>query len=282
MSTTALRLPARSGMTLGLVTVAGGTAFAWPLLVHPGSSLVDPTGYSGGAPWVFVAVLPALLLVVLAELAEGGMDAKSIALLGVLTAVGAALRPLGTGTAGLETVWILIILGGRALGRGFGFVLGALTLLASALLTAGVGPWLPFQMLAAGWVGFGAGCLPPVRGRVEPVVLATYGLLAGLAYGLAMNLSFWPFTAMPGSTLAYVPGAALGVNVHRLIAFDLATSMGFDIPRGVTTAVALALLSRPLLMILRRAARRAAFDAPVEFSTDLPAPSLPAPEGGRG
>ena len=55
--------------------------------------------------------------------------------------MGAALRPLGAGTAGVELVFFLVILSGRVLGAGFGFVLGALTLFASALITSGVGPW---------------------------------------------------------------------------------------------------------------------------------------------
>ena len=54
----------------------------------------------------------------------------------------------------------MLVLGGRVFGRGFGFVLGAVTLFVGALLTGGVGPWLPFQMLGAAWVGFFAGCLP--------------------------------------------------------------------------------------------------------------------------
>lgn len=84
----------------------------------------------------------------------------------------------------------LLILGRRVFGVGFGFVLGATTLFASALVTGGVGPWLPFQMLAAAWVGWGAGLLPPLRGRAEIAMLAAYGTLAGLAYGLLLNLSF--------------------------------------------------------------------------------------------
>ena len=48
--------------------------------------------------------------------------------------------------------------------RNFGFVLGAVTLLASALLTGQVGPWLPFEMLGCAWTGFGAGCLPAAHG----------------------------------------------------------------------------------------------------------------------
>ena len=86
-------------------------------------------------------------------------------MLGVLSAIGAALRPLGAGMAGIETVFFLLVLAGRVYGPGFGFVLGTTTLFASALLTGGVGPWLPFQMLAAAWVGLGAGLLPRrVRG----------------------------------------------------------------------------------------------------------------------
>ena len=56
------------------------------------------------------------------------------------------------------------------LGPGFGFVLGSVTMFASALLTGGVGPWMPFQMLAMGWVSMGAGLLPGpdrLRGRRE-------------------------------------------------------------------------------------------------------------------
>ena len=52
----------------------------------------------------------------LAEIADGGMDAKAVALLGVLAAVGAALRPLGGGVAGFEPVFFLLVLAGRALG----------------------------------------------------------------------------------------------------------------------------------------------------------------------
>jgi energy-coupling factor transport system substrate-specific component len=167
------------------------------------------------------------------------------------------------------------------LGRGFGFCLGAVTLLASALLTAGVGPWLPFQMFAAAWVGFGAGCLPRrARGRVEVAMLAAYGAGAGLAYGVLLNLSFWPFTVSGTgvtSTLAYSPGAPLADNLGRFVAFHLATSLGFDIPRAVFTALLITVTARPVLLALRRAARRAAFDSPPEFSGD-PAASRSAPE----
>src|SRR5262249_19733797 len=148
------------------------------------SSASDAAGlpHSTDAPWLFVALLPLLLAVLFAEIADGSLDAKGVALLGVLAACGAALRPFGSGATGFTAVFFLMVPAGRVLGRGFGFVLGAVTLFASALLTAGVGPWLPFQMVAAGWVGFGAGCLPRAHGKVELAMLATYAALAGLLY----------------------------------------------------------------------------------------------------
>ena len=258
-----LRVRSRSAVALTAASVTGLLAFCWPLLVTRGSVLAQ----SSTAPVVLALLLPLLVAVVLAELADHGMDAKAVALLGVLSAVGAALRPLGTGVAGFEPVFFLLVLAGRALGRGFGFVLGALTLFASALLTGGVGPWLPYQMLGAAWVGFLAGCLPPARGRREVLLLAGYGAVAGLLYGFLLDLSFWPYATGLESGVSYVAGGGLGENLGRFLAFWLTTSLGFDLPRALLTAVLVVVTGPAVLLALRRAARRAAFDAPVEFDT---------------
>ncbi|HEX6920378.1 MAG TPA: ECF transporter S component [Actinomycetes bacterium] len=258
----ALRLRPRSVAAVGLCSLVGLVAFVWPLFVDPGAGI----GHDRDAPWLFVLLLPLLLGVVLAEIADGGMDAKAVALLGVLAAVGAALRPLSGGATGAELIFFLLLLAGRVLGPAFGFVLGATTLFASALLTAGVGPWLPFQMLGAAWVAMLAGLLPPLRGRAEVLMLAGYGLVAGLGYGVLLNMSFWPFATYLDSSLSYVPGDALADNLGRFLAFDLATSLGWDLVRGVTNAVLVLALGRPVLLALRRASRRAAFEAPVGFA----------------
>ena len=72
------------------------------------------------------------------------MDARVLAILGVLSAVNALLRGVSArAPAGIELVFFLLILAGRVFGPGFGFVLGCTSLFASALMTAGVGPWLP-------------------------------------------------------------------------------------------------------------------------------------------
>ena len=255
-----VRVRGRAALALTVVSVIGLLAFLWPF--------ADPTllrSHSSDAPWIFVTLLPLCLAVAFAELSDGGLDAKAVAVLGILAGVDAALRPLSGGGTGLTFFYLLIICGGRVFGPGFGFCQGALSFFASALLSAGVGPWLPFQMVAAGWVGVGAALLPRVRGRVELVMLSVYGGGSAIVYGALLNLSFWPFARFYPRQIAFLPDASLTTNLHHWWRFDVTTSLGFDIPAAFGNVVLVLLLARPVLIALRRVHRRAAFDAPVEL-----------------
>lgn len=259
-----VRLGPRAVVALVLVSAIGVAAFGWPLLAGPDSGLA----HAQDAPWLFAALLPLLVGVVVAMIADAGLDAKAVAMLGVLAAVGAALRPLGAGTAGLEPMFFLMVLSGRVLGPGFGFVLGSVTMFASALLTGGVGPWMPFQMLAMGWFAMGAGLLPGpdrLRGRAELLMLAGYGAVASFAYGTVMNLYGWTIVPGLGSGISFRPGDALGDNLVRFLAYCTATSLGWDLGRAVLTVVLTLTVGTALLKALRRATRRAAFEAQVTF-----------------
>lgn len=260
----AVRLGPRSVVALGLVSAIGVVAFGWPLLADSTSGLA----HSRDAPWLFAGLLPLLLAVVVATIADTGLNAKAIAMIGVLAAAGAALRPLGAGTAGLEPMFFLMVLSGRVLGPGFGFVLGSVSMFASALLTGGVGPWMPFQMLAMGWVSMGAGLLPgpdTLRGRAELWLLAAYGAVSAVLYGTVMNLQGWTYIAGLGSGVSFTPGDPLTENLSRFVAYNLATSLGWDLPRALLTVILTLTLGPTLLKALRRATRRAAFAAPVDF-----------------
>lgn len=267
----ALPIGWRSFGAIVFATCVGIVAFGWPFLAAPQSSLV---AHADDAPLIFALFLPVILLVVLAQFADGAMDAKSVALLGVLAAVIAALRPLGAGVAGIEPIWAILILGGFALGPGFGFVLGAVSLLASAMITGGIGPWLPFQMIAAAWIGLGAGLLgllPFVRALAsrhpwrEVFVVAVYAALAAILYGFALNLWFWPFTVELAPQIAFTPGAPVTENLLAWMRFNLITSLGFDLPRALLAAGLVVVAGRGILIALRRASRRAAFDTPIVF-----------------
>ncbi|MFD4029053.1 ECF transporter S component [Streptomyces sp. NPDC058637] len=260
-----VRIGPRAAAALVLVSTVGVMAFGWPLLAGEASGV---TAHAEGAPWLFAALLVLLVGVVVATVADGGLDAKAVAMLGVLAAVGAALRPLGAGTAGLEPMFFLMVLSGRVLGPGFGFVLGSVTLFTSALLTGGVGPWMPFQMLAMGWFAMGAGLLPGperLRGRGEVLMLAAYGFVAAFAYGTVMNLQGWTLVSGFGSGISFVEGGPPHENLVRFLAYCLATSLGWDLGRAALTVVLTLAVGPTLLKALRRATRRAAFEAQVTF-----------------
>ncbi|WP_051717118.1 ECF transporter S component [Streptomyces megasporus] len=271
-----VRLGPRSVAAIGLVTAVGVVAFGWPLLAESDSGLA----HSGDAPWLFALLMPLLLGVVMATVSDTGLGAKAVAMLGVLAAAGAALRPLGAGTAGLEPMFFLMVLSGRVLGPGFGFALGGLSMFASALLTGGVGPWLPFQMLTMGWVSMGAGLLPGphrLRGRAELAMLAGYGAVAAVLYGVVMNLYGWPFITGMATGISYSAEDPLEAKLAKFVAYVLATSMGWDLSRALLTVVLVLVLGGAVLRALRRATRRAAFGAPVAFTSA----SFAGDEGGN-
>ena len=270
-----LRMAPRTALALLVASVAGLAMFAWPLVIDPPADF----SHTRDAPYVFALMLPVLVGIVLAEMTSRGMDTKALAMLGVLSAIGAVLRPLGAGTGGIELVFFLLVLGGRVYGPAFGFVLGSTTLFTSALLTGGMGPWLPFQMLASSWVGLLAGYLPSLRGRAEISMLAVYAGVSAYLYGFLINLWGWPFSLGADTELSYVAGDAVLDNLHRFVLYTLATSTwGWDTGRAITNVAGVLLVGRALLVTLRRATRKAAFDAAVDFdSLRPPRPSWVTP-----
>lgn len=251
-----LTMSVRARLVLALTSLAGLAAFLWPLFI-PASPAAQ--AHPHDAPLVVMVMLPLLMLIAVAEVSSGRLESKQIALLGIMAALAAALRPLGAGAIGLEPMWFIIILGGFVFGSGFGFLLGSLSLFASALITGGVGPWLPFQMLAAAWIGWGAGILPGRGKRGEVVLLVAYGVLAGFAFGLLMDLQFWPWALGTTTELSYQPGASVADNLSRFLTFHSVSALGWDLPRAITTGLLLALAGPALLSALRRGARRAQF-----------------------
>ncbi len=263
----ALRLGHRSRLAILATSIVGVLAFAWPMLAPTGSQLL---AHASDAPVIFAVLVPLLITVSLSLVADGGISAKTVALLGVLAATAAALRALGAGIAGLEPIWVVIVLGGYALGAGFGFVLGAVALIASALITGGVGPWLPFQLIGAAWVGLGAGALSGrLPQRAEIGWLAGYATIAAVLYGWLLNLWFWPTLNSLPDALAFVPGGGAATNLRHWFTFNLTTSLGYDLPRAGLTALLVLTVGKRVLRALRRTARRANFGAAATFAPAL-------------
>ncbi|KQZ85012.1 ABC transporter [Microbacterium sp. Root166] len=243
----------RPGVRLTAVAAANLVAlaaFSWPLVAY-----AVPSQAQAAVPVAAFALVPLAALVIFGALDRSVRSAHTLALLGTLAAIGAAIRIVGTGVGGMEAVFILLILGGRALGARFGLLLGLSTILLSSVVTGGIGPWTPFQMFACAWVGAGAGLLPRrVSGVAEVVMLSVYGVAASYVFGLIMNLWFWPFAVGGGTGISYQPGAPIGENIASFVLYSLLTSsLTWDTLRAIVTVVGVVVVGRAILIALRRA-----------------------------
>jgi energy-coupling factor transport system substrate-specific component len=241
-------------ISVGVAGVVSLLIFTWPLFIQAGAE--NETLF---AQTVFIVLMPLILILVLIEFATGDISSKHLALLGVLIALNAVIRLLGAGTAGIETAFFLIILGAFVFGSGFGFILGASSILVSALLTGGIGPWLPFQMMGAALVGLGAGLIPRTKSNwLQKLLLVLYSVIASFIYGGLMTMWNWPYLAGTGSSLSYVAGDSIIGNLSRFIQYEIVTGgLVWDLGRAITTSVLILLTGTALIATLNRAATRA-------------------------
>ncbi|WP_203580204.1 ATP-binding cassette domain-containing protein [Microbacterium hibisci] len=243
------RRPGLGSLALAAANLVALGAFCWPLV-----ATAVPEQAHAAVPVAAFALIPLAALVVVATLDGTVRSAHLLALLGTLAAIGAAVRIAGTGVGGVEAVFILLILAGRAYGARFGMLLGMATIALSTVVTGTFGPWTPFQMFACAWVGAVAGVLPRRMSRLgEIAMLCTYGVVASYLFGLLMNLWYWPFAVGYGTGISYDGGAPFGVNLSSFVVYSLVTStLSWDTLRAITTVIGLVVVGRPILAALRR------------------------------
>jgi energy-coupling factor transport system substrate-specific component len=272
----------RPSPLLLIVSLIGVASFLYPFFL-PALAGVGARTARGGieVPLVFTALGLACLLVILLEVQGraglGGRGAsKLVALLGILVAIDATLR-LVPSLLGASPIFLLILLVGFAYGAELGFLMGALTLLVSAIITGGLGPWLPYQMLGAGWVGMTAGWLPRAGesgGRRELLMLAMFGGLWGFLYGGILNLMEWPFAA-PGlderAGLYWVPGMGFSETAATYLRFYVSSSLVYDAFRAGANVLLVLALGRPLLRLLDRYRDRFSWEPWVSAGDEEPA-----------
>ena len=223
-----------STLILALASGLGAWAFLYPFFsTSVRQTEVAGMAHAGDAPLIFILLLGLCLVVIVANLETRRMDARVVAVLGVMVGINATLR-LVPGPAGFSAMFFLPILCGYVFGADFGFLMGALSMLVSGIITSGVGPWLPFQMFAAGWTGLASGWLPqlPKQGHLEVLLLAAWGTVCSFLFGLVMNLWFWPYLLLPSGgqaanelSTAWQPGIGLLQALLRYGLFYLTTSL---------------------------------------------------------
>ena len=238
-------------LTIGFATFLGPFVLPRPSAAQANLAIV-----------LTILLLAAALVVLLIEVQGQVVSAKVVATLGILIAITSVLRFIEVaipGPGGFSPIFAPIILGGYVFGARFGFLLGSLTLLVSGLITGGVGPWLPYQMFTAGWVGLSSGWLPhPSRPRNELLLLVFWGFVWGLLYGFIINLYVWPL-AVGGQASSWEPGITPVETLTRYLTFYVATSLLWDLGRALGNVFLLVILGVPAIRALQRFKRRLQF-----------------------
>jgi energy-coupling factor transport system substrate-specific component len=242
-------------LPVGLVSLAGLALFLWPFV---GSGVPDST-----PAWTLLVACVAALVAV--ELGTRQLDSRALALLAAIAAMDAALRlAVIVGIGGFNPIYFLVLCSGFVFGPSFGFLAGAFSILVSVLAGAGLGPWVPYQAFAMGWVGVGAGFAGLGRHRSpgslrDVLVLAATGGAMGYLFGALMDVTDWVPVFRGNPTLGWEPGIAPAAALAHFARFYVLTSLAYDTFRAAGNAVMVLALGAPVIAALARFRARLAY-----------------------
>ena len=206
-----------------------------PLTIFIGTTYLDDQKYFFISLLVLFECLVPFFLVF-----EGRKpQARELVIIAVLCAIAIAGRTLFIALPQVKPVLAIVIISGVAFGGETGFMVGAVTMLVSNFYF-GQGAWTPWQMFAAGIIGFLAGVLFK-KGLLYQSrgVLCVFGFIVTVViYGGIMNFSTLILTRTP-------------VNFQTITAYML-QGLPLDIIHGFSTLAVLIFLAEPMLEKLER------------------------------
>lgn len=166
-------------------------------------------------------------------------QARELIIIAVLCALGVAGRAALFMLPQFKPVMAIVIISAVAFGGETGFLVGAVTMLASNVLM-GQGPWSPWQMFAMGIIGFLAGVLfrKGLLSRTRLSLSVFGGLCAVIIYGGIMN---------PASAILWQ-----NTLDWKIVLTYYITGFPMDLIHGAATAFFLWFLSQPMLEKLDR------------------------------
>ena len=255
---------------IAAVSLAGLVLFVWPFL---------GLGLPPDVPALAVAVA-AVGALGLMEAGTRRLDSGRLALLAALAAIDAALRlVMVNGIGGFSPIFFLVLAAGYEFGASYGFLVGSFSLLVSGLVTGGIGPWLPYEMFAVGWVGAASGVVGsavrrfrPARrtwlpSRLDLAVLVGVAIVTGFAYGALTDIWGWVAFYRGVESIGWIPGQSAVDTLAQFGRFYAVTSLGWDTFRATGDAIAVVVLGAPVLMALGRLRARLGYEiveAPAE------------------
>jgi energy-coupling factor transport system substrate-specific component len=242
---------------VGVVSLVGLLLFLWPFL---GSGLPANT-----PAWTLtLACIAGLFLV------EGGtrqLDSRAVALLAAIAAIDTALRlAVIQGIGGFSPIFFLVLCAGYVFGTSFGFLAGALSMLVSALAGGGVGPWVPYQIFAVGWVGVAAGIAghwsrsPGAPGWRDLLALAGVGAVTGYLVGALLDITDWVPVYRGNPSLGWLQGMDPTTSLLHFGRYYVLTSLAYDTFRAVGNVLMVLALGAPVIAAMRRLRARLTFE----------------------
>lgn len=253
-----------TGIIYFLTTGLGIFAYLYPLLETSNQGILS-SNRQNELPIMMAMILALCSIVLIYEIQQYRLNTKLIALLGILIAINSTLRFIDLTLpvlGGFSPVFFLILITGYVFGGRMGFLMGSLTMLVSALITGGVGPWLPNQMLTAGWVGLSSALARRLvllthqeNKPFEWIILLIFGFVWGYMYGAITNLWFWPFLSGP-SNQQFVPGSSFTMAMRNYGIFYLATSLIWDTTRAIGNILLILFFGKATIKVLRRFQKR--------------------------
>ncbi|MGD0121237.1 MAG: ECF transporter S component [Candidatus Limnocylindrales bacterium] len=248
---------------IAAVSIAGLALFLWPFF---------GLGLTPEAPALAVT-LASVAALALMEFGARRLDSGRLALLAALAAMDAALRlALVNGVAGFSPIFFLVLAAGYEFGPSYGFLVGSFSLLVSAVVTGGVGPWLPYETFAVGWVGLSAGLAGSLVRRVRPArrswlptrfdigILAVVAVATGFAYGALTDVYGWVAFYRGVENVGWIPGLPPAETLAQFGRYYLLTSVAWDSFRAAGDAVAVLAFGAPVLMALGRLRARLGYE----------------------
>ena len=146
--------------------------------------------------------------------------ARTVALVAAMAALAVVGRLAFAAVPGVKPTTDIVLFAGYALGGVPGFMVGAVTAVASNVFF-GQGPWTLWQMVAWGAVGVGGAALARLQRGREPSrwTLAAACAVAAAVFGAFMDLYQWSFAAeQTAGTYGAVAGTSLGYNAAHVLA----------------------------------------------------------------
>jgi energy-coupling factor transport system substrate-specific component len=247
----------KRALPVGVVSLVGLFLFVWPFL---GSDLPASTP-------VWTLTLACIAGLFLVEAGTRQLDSRAVALLAALAAIDTALRlAVIQGIGGFSPIFFLVLCAGYVFGPSFGFLAGALSMLVSSLAGGGVGPWVPYQIFAVGWVGVAAGLAGHWRtasgtaGWRDILALAGVGAVTGYLVGALLDITDWIPIYRGNPTLGWLPGMDAATSLQHFARFYLLTSLAYDTFRAVGNVLMVLVLGTPVLAALGRLRARLTFE----------------------